>query len=154
LAELQAAGLEHGSSFGTIASGVVDVTKLALLLEVPNLSFASESMAVSHAGTVTTQADVAQHADTARSAFSVDGTGIKVGVISDSFNRTAPGGDDMAQDIRTGDLPVDTTILQDYTGSGPTDEGRGMAQLVHDLAPGSPIEFATGEGGQANFANN
>jgi hypothetical protein len=29
-----------------------------------------------------------------------------------------------------------------------------MAELVHDLAPGANIAFATAQGGQANFANN
>jgi hypothetical protein len=29
-----------------------------------------------------------------------------------------------------------------------------MLQLVHDVAPGSSLAFATADGGQANFANN
>jgi subtilisin family serine protease len=92
----------------------------------------------------------------------VDGSGIKVGVISDSFNT---GGydehgnpDNKQTNIASDDLPNNTRILtldgvkQDYIAG--TDEGRGMAQLVHDLAPGSAIEFATAYGGQAGFANN
>lgn len=36
--------------------------------------------------------------------------------------------------------------------SGDTDEGRAMAQIVHDLAPGAAIRFASAMGGQPEFA--
>jgi hypothetical protein len=58
----------------------------------------------------------------------------------------------MANDIASGDLPAATTILQDFAGG--TDEGRAMAQLIHDLAPGASIAFATAFTGMAGFANN
>ena len=108
-----------------------------------------ESGAISSGGSVTNQADVSVHADTARSTYGVDGSGLKVGVLSDSFNNL--GG--MSGDITSGDLPSDTTILSDLS-SGGTDEGRAMAQIVHDIAPGAAIEFATAFNGMANFANN
>ena len=58
----------------------------------------------------------------------------------------------MADDIATGDLPSSVNILEDFAGG--TDEGRAMAQLVHDIAPGAAIDFATAEGGEAHFAQN
>ena len=151
LQQLTAIGLTEGSSFGSVVSGLLPVDQIGALGALANVSAAHESMFAANIGTVTTQADAAQHADTARMTFSVDGTGIKVGILSDSFN-TSGNADTMAIDIANNDLPANTTVLQDYAGG--TDEGRGMAQLVHDLAPGASIEFATAFTGQAGFANN
>ena len=149
LAALAAIGLQQCGSFGSMASGLLPVDHIASLLTLSDLSFVRTSGFVSGAGSVTTQADVSLHADTARSTYAVDGTGIKVGVLSDSFNNKSG----MAADIGSGDLPGDTTVLADLP-SGGTDEGRAMAQIVHDIAPGAAIEFATAFTGMANFANN
>ena len=149
LAALTALGLQQGGSFGSMASGLLPVDQVGALLTLSDLGFARESGSASGAGTVDTQADTAVGAITARSTDGVDGTGIKVGVLSDSFNNK--GG--MAADIASGDLPANTTVLADMS-SGGTDEGRGMAQIVHDIAPGAAIEFATAFNGMANFANN
>ena len=48
-----------------------------------------------------------QQADVARSSFGVDGTGITVGLLSDSFDQVpyAGGVDGLAHDIATNDLP-------------------------------------------------
>jgi hypothetical protein len=160
LAQLQAIGLIGGASFGKLAGGAIDVSKIADLLGVADLAFTRESGKTTHAGAVTTQADSAQHADTARATFGVDGTGIKVGILSDSFNRTNPvtasypGGDNMASNIAGNDLPASTTILDEGPAAGATDEGRGMAQLVHDLAPGASIAFASAFNSFAGFASN
>jgi subtilisin family serine protease len=79
-----------------------------------------------------------------RTNFGVDGTGIKIGVISDSFN--ALGGE--ASGISSGDLPgisnpngfsTPVNVVRD-SASG-TDEGRAMIELIHDLAPGAEILF-------------
>ncbi len=158
---LQQAGLLNAESFRGIVSGEISTTNLDALRaalggstdgKADDLGFAHVSVMTTHAGTVTTQADAAEHADTARATYGVDGTGIMIGVISDSFNTSSSASTHMAGDIASGDLPAATTILEDSAGG--TDEGRGMAQLVHDLAPGASIEFATANGGQAHFANN
>ena len=83
--------------------------------------------------------DVAMRGQAAR-ALGVDGTGIVVGVISDSFNSL--GG--MAQDILNQELPQQTRVLSDPTNPH-SDEGREMAQLVHKIAPGASILFATAD---------
>ncbi|HKY03818.1 MAG TPA: S8 family serine peptidase [Blastocatellia bacterium] len=102
--------------------------------------------------------DGAHTAAQARSAFSVNGSGVKIGVLSDSFDNL--GG--ASADIASGDLPgpgnpngftTPVTVLEDLAIEG-TDEGRAMLQIVHDLAPGAQLYFATAFGGQANFANN
>jgi subtilase family protein len=152
LSELQAIGLQDGASFKGIASGLLPVDQVGALLGVADLIHASESGMITHVGLVTSQGDVSMHADTGRSTFGVDGSGIKVGVLSDSFATMVSPITTMAQDIANGDLPADTTVLQDSPNG--TDEGRAMAQIIHDTAPGASIAFATAFGGQANFANN
>jgi hypothetical protein len=91
------------------------------------------------------QGDVAHRADEARTAFGVDGTGIRVGVLSD-------GVDSLASLQASGDLPPGVTVLPGQAGSG--SEGTAMLEIVHDLAPGAQLLFATAFGSQASFAAN
>ena len=75
--------------------------------------------------------------DIARSTFGVNGSGINVGVLSDSFN--CLGG--AAGDTANGDLPSVTVIQEISICTGATDEGRAMLQIVHDVAPGANLSF-------------
>jgi hypothetical protein len=93
----------------------------------------------------TSQGDVAHNADIARGFEGVDGTGITVGVISD-------GVDSLAALQASGDLPPVVTVLPGQAGSG--SEGTAMLEIVHDLAPGAELLFATALGGEAQFAQN
>ena len=93
----------------------------------------------------TSQGDVAHRADLARSTFGVTGAGIRIGVLSD-------GVDTLASRQATGDLPATVTVLAGQAGSG--DEGTAMLEIVHDLAPGAALYFATAHGGQEQFAAN
>ncbi|WP_246791491.1 S8 family peptidase [Bradyrhizobium commune] len=81
------------------------------------------------------------------SASNADGTGIKVGVLSDSFNDL--GG--YANDQASGTLPS-VQVLADLS-SGGTDEGRAMLQIVHDIAPNASLAFYTADQGEQAFAN-
>ncbi len=90
------------------------------------------------------EGDVAHRADLVRSTFAVDGTGVAVGVLSD-------GVDTLAARQATGDLPS-VHVLSGQAGSG--DEGTAMLEIVHDLAPGATLWFATAFAGQAQFAAN
>lgn len=90
----------------------------------------------------------------------VDGSGITVGVMSDSYDTNAAP-NSAAADIASGDLPGSgnpfgntepVVVLQDQPNG--TDEGRAMLQIVHDLAPKARLGFATAYGGEVNFANN
>jgi len=90
----------------------------------------------------------------------VDGAGITIGVMSDSYDtNVAP--NSAAADIASGDLPGSgnpfgntepVVVLQDSPAR--TDEGRAMLQIVHDVAPKARLGFATAQGGEVNFANN
>lgn len=106
----------------------------------------------------------------ARKEFEVDGSGVTVGILSDSFNRATEAADGSGpiathapQDVSAGDLPGagntcigETTpvdVLDDAEADG-EDEGRAMAQIVHDVAPGASLAFATAFSGEIAFAEN
>jgi hypothetical protein len=82
------------------------------------------------------------------SGLSVTGAGIKVGVLSDSFNDL--GG--AAADEADGALPSTVTVVKDLP-SGGTDEGRAIMQVVHDIAPGASLYFYTAFESEQDFAN-
>ncbi|GLH77367.1 hypothetical protein SSBR45G_22750 [Bradyrhizobium sp. SSBR45G] len=80
----------------------------------------------------------------------VTGAGIKIGVLSSSFNNL--GG--AAADEASGALPSASQIqiLKDMT-SGGTDEGRAMMQVIHDIAPDASLAFYTAFQSEQDFAN-
>jgi hypothetical protein len=91
-----------------------------------------------------------------------DGSGVKIGIVSDSFN--ALGG--LRIDVENGELPgeqnpfgreVPVTILNDPPKGSilATDEGRALAQIVHEIAPGSELLFhsVVDSSGEVPFAN-
>lgn len=103
------------------------------------------------AGLVPGQGDPVIKGDTFKTSTGATGQGIKVGVLSDSINQVGNG---VADSQATGDLPASgVQILQDYTGSGATDEGRAMSEIVHDVAPGSDLAFHTAFISEQNFAS-
>ena len=113
-------------------------------------------------GAVRSEGDAQLHADNARASFGVDGTGVTVGILSDSFGRepfavTSPAGDVASGDLPGPGSPCGSTApvgLLDDSESFGGDEGRAMAQIVHDLAPGAAIDFATAFHGELDFAAN
>lgn len=111
---------------------------------------------ISNVGAVTSQADVSIRAAQARATFGGDGSGVTVGVLSDSFNSVIGGtvsGIGCSRTLtgstpqQSGDLPNSVALLDN--GPGSVDEGAAMAELIHDLAPGAGIMFRTGFGGEA-----
>ena len=93
----------------------------------------------------TSEGDVAHRAKSARTTHRVTGAGIGIGVISDGV-RT------LADRQASGDLPARVTVLPGQAGRG--DEGTALLEIVHDLAPGAELYFATGIGSQAQMAAN
>jgi hypothetical protein len=76
------------------------------------------------------------------------GAGIKVGVLSTSFNNS--GG--AAMDMADGALPSasQVNVLQDAPSD---DEGRALMQVVHEIAPDASLMFYTALGTAQDFAN-
>jgi hypothetical protein len=95
-------------------------------------------------GSETSEGDATHLAYLARLMYGVDGTGIKIGVLSDGVNG-------LAGSQARGDLgPV--TVLPGQTGHG--GEGTAMLEIIHDLAPGAQLYFATATGSITQFAQN
>lgn len=117
-----------------------------------------------NAGIVVSEGDVAHAAAAARTTYGVDGSykknvggvintqRIKIGVLSDSYNNR----NGAATDIANGELPTAGVKLvgSGDLSSGGSDEGRAMLQIIHDLAPGAELYFATAFKGEADFASN
>ena len=112
---------------------------------------------ITSVGSVTSQGLKAQQSDKLTDFLGLDGTGYTIGVLSDSYN--ALGG--ASADVSSGDLPgtsnpfkhlTPVNVLDDSLGG--TDEGRAMLQIVHDVAPGAKLAFATAGATQTQFRNN
>jgi subtilisin family serine protease len=95
------------------------------------LSVSAAIPPLTSAGSVTTQGDAILQAARARAEFGVDGTGVTVGVVSDSA-------DGLSSSVATGDLPGNVQVLKSAGGTG---EGTAMLEIVHDLAPGASLSF-------------
>ncbi|MBX2814605.1 MAG: S8 family serine peptidase [Saprospiraceae bacterium] len=103
--------------------------------------------------TLPNQGDFAQESFFARAGFDLSGAGVKIGVLSDSYNKSAVFGNQSAQiDVDGGVLPGNPAVgsanasavqvLQELPGDG-SDEGRGMLQIVHSVAPEATLLFHT-----------
>jgi len=137
------------------------IRQVLAIAELPEVRYITpQQRFVVNTGSQTSQGDVAHAAAAARSTYSIDGTGVKVGILSD-------GVDTLAARQATGDLPptcpqtgacvqvvkeCDLTPYPEGTTCG--GEGTAMLEIVHDLAPGAKLYFATAADGDAAFAAN
>jgi hypothetical protein len=122
--------------------------QLLALASSPDVNYINDiDVGKTNVGSVTSQGYVTH---TANKLYSVGigGAGVNVGVLSDSASAAR-----VAALITSGDLPANVTVVPGQASSG-TDEGAAMMEIVHDLAPGANLFFATANGGQVNFANN
>ena len=94
-------------------------------------------------------------------ANNINGAGISVGAMSDSFN-TRGTAQNAALNVTNFDLPgasnnpagntTPVLVLKDQDTAG-TDEGRGMVQNIHKMAPRARLAYATGVDGEVAFGN-
>ena len=145
--DLKALGAQDLAVFGRMVSGRLPLSAIPALKDLTSLQLARPSYAIKHTGSVTTQGDTAMRSHLARATFNVDGTGVTVGTLSDSYD--CLGG--AATGVANGDLPTGVNVIME--GPCPqADEGRAMMEIVHDVAPGAALSFHTAFGGQAVFA--
>jgi hypothetical protein len=172
-ADLQKNGFQVTGVYGRVISGVIPLSSLDKLENLASIQYAKPAFkpvrpfkSASNRGNgkksgntivpVISQGDTAQRSEIARKKYHVNGAGVKVGILSDSYNNlgTAKKG------IKQGELPGPANpfhfnkaieVLEDLD-SGGTDEGRAMLEIVHDVAPGSSLAFHTAFVGEADFA--
>ena len=116
-------------------------------------------------GVVTAESSVVEHALEVNtpgvvSPQGIIGRGISVGIVSDSYDG-ATGVPRASVGVAAGDLPgpgnpdgytQPVVVLQDDSGSSASDEGRAMAEIVHDIAPAARICFSAAGSTQAMMA--
>ena len=161
-AQLVAKGLKDARLHATAVSGRAPVSALADMAATSGLRFVRPVAAMTRAGVVTSQGDRSLRANLARAESGVNGRGIRVGVMSDSYDCAEgafePGAPftRAAQDIARNDLPRDVLVLKDLSdvpSADCSDEGRAMMQIVHDVAPGASQAFYTAFESQEDFAD-
>jgi subtilisin family serine protease len=158
---LKALGATKVKARGPLVSAQVPVKALGQIAALTSLRSARPVLATLDAlpPTAVTQGDVSLNGPQARAANGVDGSGLTVGTLSDTMKCNPPPfqpgarNTSFAQDIASGELPANTTILDNGDCAGAIDEGRGMAQLIHDVAPGAAISFHTAFNSERDFAD-
>jgi hypothetical protein len=130
-AALVALGLQHPAVYSNDVGGWLPVTQLDAATARDEVHSIRAAMSRTRTGAVTSQGDFVQHSDVVRSANSLTGAGVTVGVLSDSYdcyavyaaNNVAAGGAagyanngftaTAATDVSTGDLPATVNVLEE-----------------------------------------
>ncbi|MFA7171379.1 MAG: DUF5018 domain-containing protein, partial [Candidatus Paceibacterota bacterium] len=125
-----------------VAVALVEVNKLETLTALPEVKAVKTVTPPRYRkGSVTAAGDIAHKTAEVRSTYGKQGTGIKIGVISD-------GVDSWSQARSSGDLPSNLTVLDNsYNG----DEGTAMLEIIYDMAPGASLYFTTDGGDIVGF---
>jgi subtilisin family serine protease len=178
---LESLGLQTTSTFNNAIAGWLPVSQIEAATALPELRQAKASRRpITRAGAVLSQGDYVQGSAAVRALGSgFDGTGVTVGVLSDSYNcyayyqqhgYSASGSDgfanngfnvNAAMDISTGDLTSTVNVVseQDCTDYDTvnqlpfSDEGRAILQIVHDVASGAALAFYAAPDSETDFAN-
>ena len=148
--QLENAGLKVASRKGKTVVGEVplkNLEQLAAIKDVHKVKWNNPSLGTTYVGLVDAQGDSAMLTNVLRAQFLSDGTGVKIGIISNSFDSLGA----QQASVLAGDLPgpgnpngfeTPVHIVNDFfIPIGSPDEGRAMAELIHDVAPGAEIAF-------------
>jgi len=127
-----------------IVQALVPIPEISELATSPSVRFVRlPDYGIPQAGSVTTEGDAILKANLARADHGIDGSGVRVGVISDGV-----GGLNSSQ--ASGDLPSVNTSTCNISGTDPQStgaEGTALLEIVHDIAPGAELWFGHFETG-------
>jgi hypothetical protein len=133
---------QDGSS--KTVQALVPIPSISEIAASPSVRFVRlPDYGIPQAGSVTTEGDSILRADVARATHGIDGSGVRVGVISDGV-----GGLNNSQ--ASGDLPSVNTSTCNISGTDPQStgaEGTALLEIVHDIAPGAELWFGHFETG-------
>jgi len=109
-----------------------------------------------NSGAALSQGDAALGTDELRRQQELDGSTVKVGVLSDTYNANngelaGINANELPGPDNTNGFTTPVQVLAD--GASGIDEGRAMLEIIHDLAPGATLAFHTALGGRAAFAS-
>lgn len=140
---LKSLGMTHIAHYKHLISGVLPISQLSKLDSVKGVQWVSSQRATaSSSGLAHNSGDAAMFSDVVKKQQGVDGSGMTIGVMSDSYNCL----EGAEADVLSGDLPDDVEVIKEYSfcaEGGIADEGRAMMQLIHDIAPGAKLMFYT-----------
>ena len=102
---------QQSATYGLI-NGWMPISQLLNTAQLPQLVsgrpiYRPVTAATTYQGTAHNEALQSLHADTAQTQYGVDGTGVTIGALSDSFN--ALGG--YSADVTSGDLPANVNVI-------------------------------------------
>ncbi len=155
-AALVGLGLQRASQYSNDVGGWLPVDQLDAATALTEVHAIRAAMMRTKSGAITSQGDYAQNSDLVRSDNSLDGAGVTVGVLSDSYdcysvyasNGVPAGGNagyanngftaDAAMDVSTGDLPSNVVVLAEADP-----QGGGCMNY------GAPIQLPFGDEGRA-----
>ena len=166
LTSLRDFGMQISASDPTymLAEGYLPISQLpAVAQAAQTLSLHPNDRPITQfVGAANNQGEASLQADTAMQQFGVDGTGVTIGVLSDTVNQAPnppipgftnrPSG--LAGSVQTGDLPNNVNVVRDGPAGNNTDEGRAMLENIHDIAPGASLAFATVGDNKLSMAQN
>jgi hypothetical protein len=153
---LLALGLQRASVYSNDVGGWLPVSQLESAAASAEVHAIRAAMPHTRTGAVTSQGDFVQHSDVVRSANSLTGAGVTVGVLSDSYdcyavyaaNNVPAGGAagyanngflaTAATDVSTGDLPANVNVIEE------AEAGQGGCMNY-----GAPTQLPFGDEGRA-----
>jgi subtilisin family serine protease len=138
-----------GRVYATIS--LKELSKLAAEDSVKSIRVPAHPM--NSVGGLTSQGYIVENAKAVVTHLGIDGTGVTVGVLSDSASQAEV---DML--MASGDLGPNTKVIVPYNdgmgGDLATDEGCAIMEIVQDMAPGATVYFATAYDTPQEFADN
>ena len=130
----------------------VETQKLAAVAALPEIIAVQPLLDPEvRAGPVVSEGDALLRAKDARARFGVNGAGVRIGVISDSATPS-----ELAARQRAAELPATCPVILSAAAAScvqidpasdsvvRADEGIALIEIVHDLAPGALLAFASG----------
>jgi len=144
---LEALGMTQATSYKHLISGLFPIEKLNSIENISGVQWVNSHRATANSvGIALNNGEPAMFADVVKRQENLDGSGVTIGVMSDSYN--CLGGAEA--DIFSGDLPTNVEIIKEYAFCNGednhlrgSDEGRAMMQIIHDITPKAKLLFYT-----------